>query len=550
MKAIKFSLILAWFSVIGSILLMASVPPVSRDALTHHLAVPKLWVEAGGMRELPDIAFSYYPQLIDLLYVFPILAGHDTWAKYLHFAFALATAVIVFLFIRRRLGSLWGSVGALMFITVPLIVKLSVTAYVDLGLLFFTTASLFSTLIWLEKPDRSRWLVLAGLCAGLALSTKYNAIVSIVALGLLLAYFRARQLGQESGGMSKLAKDVAIFGFLALLVFSPWLIRNYALTGNPVYPLHQSSFDHREQKSKVQKASEQEQLGPLLTRKVVHGESLPYILMIPLRIFFEGKDDDPKYFDGRLNPLLLGFPLLLVFFRRNIPAVSTREIHFFTLFVILVVLYTFFTANMRVRYVVNIVPPMVVLSIYGLHALWSAWEQRKKRGWNYSLAGMLMAALLAAYFVPNVRYMAELYKNIDPMPYLEGRVDRNGYITRHLGEYPLVRLLNQHKERVGRVLALYLGDRRYYFGVDVVMDNDFFWDLAKRSRNGAEFRTKLMENGITHILVRRDLLRNVLEARDEPTSRLVLEFFGKTHLQASVNVYSLYDLDVAGEPPM
>ena len=37
------------------IMLLASVPPVSRDALTHHLAVPKLWVEGETFRLFSSI---------------------------------------------------------------------------------------------------------------------------------------------------------------------------------------------------------------------------------------------------------------------------------------------------------------------------------------------------------------------------------------------------------------------------------------------------------------------------------------------------------------
>ena len=162
------------------ILVLASVPPVSRDALTHHLAVPKLWVEQGGIHELPAIVFSYYPQLLDLLYTLPLIFGHDIAAKYIHFAFALLTALIVFLFVRRRLGPSWGALAGLLFLTVPLIVKLSVTVYVDLGLIFFTTGALFASVIWLENPAQTKWLVIAALCSGLALSTKYNAIISFM----------------------------------------------------------------------------------------------------------------------------------------------------------------------------------------------------------------------------------------------------------------------------------------------------------------------------------------------------------------------------------
>ena len=105
---LKSVLVIAYALYVAWLLLLASVPPVSRDALTHHLAVPRLWVENGGIYEIPHILFSYYPQLLDLLYTLPLLAGNDIAAKYIHMLFGLATALMIFLFVRRRIGAAWG----------------------------------------------------------------------------------------------------------------------------------------------------------------------------------------------------------------------------------------------------------------------------------------------------------------------------------------------------------------------------------------------------------------------------------------------------------
>ena len=111
------------FSLVLLILTMAAVPPVSRDALTHHLAVPKLWIAHGGMVDMPDLVFSYYPMNLDLLYVIPMLLGNDILPKYLHFLFALATAWMIYDFLRHRSTLLLGLLGALLFLSIPVIVR-------------------------------------------------------------------------------------------------------------------------------------------------------------------------------------------------------------------------------------------------------------------------------------------------------------------------------------------------------------------------------------------------------------------------------------------
>ena len=162
------------------ILTLASVPPVSRDALIHHLAIPKMYLEHGGMYEIPSMSFSYFPMNIDLLYLLPLYLQNDIAANYIHFIFALLTAGLLFKYIKDSLGRTYGMLGALFFLTTPVIVKLSVTAYVDLGLIFFSWACLYSFLKWYDSNFKLRHLVLSGLWCGLALGTKYNGLILLL----------------------------------------------------------------------------------------------------------------------------------------------------------------------------------------------------------------------------------------------------------------------------------------------------------------------------------------------------------------------------------
>jgi len=45
------------FVLIFSIIILAFVPPVSQDALNHHLAVPKLYLKQGGFTRFPPWFF-------------------------------------------------------------------------------------------------------------------------------------------------------------------------------------------------------------------------------------------------------------------------------------------------------------------------------------------------------------------------------------------------------------------------------------------------------------------------------------------------------------
>lgn len=60
-------------ALLALIFILAAVPPVSRDALTHHLAVPQLHISHGRVYKIPDLVASYFPMNLDLLYVIPLI---------------------------------------------------------------------------------------------------------------------------------------------------------------------------------------------------------------------------------------------------------------------------------------------------------------------------------------------------------------------------------------------------------------------------------------------------------------------------------------------
>lgn len=520
---------------IGLVVLLASVPPVSRDALTHHLALPKLWVANGGIYDTPDIVFSYYPQLLDLLYALPLMLGHDIAAKYIHFLFALLTAGLLFQFVRRRLGAAWAACAGLMFLTIPVILKLSVTVYVDLGLIFFSTASLFAVVLWLEQPGSIRWLLVAGAAGGLALGTKYNAMVPVLAIGLLAPYFFLRTGGGRDGDQLRAVGYGAVFAAVALLVFSPWLIRNYSLTGNPVYPLAQGVFAAESAAGEVQPKP----LGPLLIRKLVYEEDLSYTLMIPLRIFYEGQDDDARFFDGRMNLLLLLLPLALAAvpgkYRKTYP-----EVPLFAAYAVLIVLLVFLLVDMRIRWIAAIIPPLVVLATYGLHSLYE-WLVRGRAS---PVPGhILVAAVLAVYFVPNLVYATGLYGKIQPLSYLGGELTRAEYIQKFRPEHAAIAMANDVVPAGGRVLGLYLGGRRYYFSVDVTLDNELFIDTVLAASSGGDIALRLDRERYTHLVIQSDFFNRWFDALDEENRTKVAGFVQNHLMQLELQEgFGLYEL--------
>jgi len=242
---VKIALILLIAALIGSIIILSWVPPVSRDALTHHLAVPKLYLQHGAIYEIPSIVFSYYPMNLDLLYIIPLYFGNDIVPKFIHFVFALLTAGLIYGYLAKKLGTIWALFGAIFFLSLPVIVKLSITVYVDLGLIFFSTASIMSLLKWIESRFQIKFLLLSAVCCGLALGTKYNGLIVLFILAVFIplvfiskskSFFNVKETENKGSSIKVQYKAVgfgAVFFIIALLVFSPWLIRNYVWKKKP-----------------------------------------------------------------------------------------------------------------------------------------------------------------------------------------------------------------------------------------------------------------------------------------------------------------------------
>jgi 4-amino-4-deoxy-L-arabinose transferase-like glycosyltransferase len=527
----------------GCIVILASVPPVDRDALTHHLAVPKLYLKHGGMVEIPSVPFSYYPMNLDLLYLIPLYFGNDIVPKFIHFAFALLTAWLIYGYLRQRLGKpFWGLLGAFMFLSLPVIVKLSVTVYVDLGLIFFSTGSLLYVLKWAENGYPARHLILSGVFCGLALGTKYNALISLLLLASLVPILYVRgekalshnrslhgQVQPHPGGTGsaqalKAVSLAVIFVAVALLVYSPWMIRNILWTGNPLYPLYQGVFSSIQQQrpsvtgdvsasGEADDPSAEEGINHFVARRLAFDESLLETLTIPVRIFFQGQDDNPRLFDGRLNPYLIIFPFFAFLLGGKIKRPFERIERTVLLgFSVLYILFAFFQTDMRIRLVGPAIPPLAILSTLGIHHLIRAITNSAQQKGRAVFAFGVIGAVLVWFLGQNLSYVVDQVRVTDPVSYLAGTLSRDQYIQKYRVEYAAMRYINRHLPPDARVLGVFLGNRRYYCDRDLIFDGTL--EAGIKSAASAEaLAIRLREKGFTHVIIRYGLFDTFILSR-------------------------------------
>jgi 4-amino-4-deoxy-L-arabinose transferase-like glycosyltransferase len=537
-RELTFLLLGLLVAVIIGVILMAAVPPVSRDALTHHLAIPKLYLQQGGVYEMPGLKYSYYPMNLDLLYLAALYFKNDIVPKYIHFAFGLLTAWIIYTYLIKRLNRPYALLGVISFLSIPVIIKLSITVYVDLGLVFFSTAALMLIFKWMDAQYRLRYLIAAAICCGLAIGTKYNGLLVLFLLALFVPYAYVRMNPTSKGQGGRAIFFTLAFILVALIVFSPWMIRNYVWTHNPIFPLYDAFFNPDAPFQAIP-------LKPFLERRLIYQESWPQIILIPFRIFFQGQDNNPQFFDGRLNPLLLLLPLL-AFWRAKLLSPSQKmERKLMAIFAILYILYAFFTKDMRVRYIAPALPALVILSIFGLKNLYglaqSAPHQTIKRG-----ATMGCHAAVALMLILNGFYMVALFKEVAPVSYITGQIDRDAYIQRYRPEYAALQYVNANLPKDARLLALFLGRRSYYCNREMVFGTELLKDITSAAASPEGIRREIADQNFTHLIVGRRLYDKWHKQNfDSAASQRLIQFWrlytSLVNRQAGYEIYQLHN---------
>ena len=503
--------------------ILCLMPPVSRDALIHHLAIPKLWLRHGGFFETPWTLFSYFPMNVDLLYLLPLLFGNDRVPAFIHLLFGWGTGYLVYRYLKDQAGKVWGLLGLLLFVSTPMVIRLSITAYVDLGMIFFTTASVLAYLRWRDGGyEDVKWLLLAAVCMGLAAGTKYSALISWLFLSGAVCFLYARDTGKQLQAI----RWGLIFSLVALVTVSPWLVKNLVLKGNPIYPLMDNvfSFIHGGRETAAFLAAGGVERGEgyslLRSRTLVYGEEIWQILLLPLRICFEGRDHSPQHFDGILNPL---FALAIPF-----AFVGSRKGHrcFFLLFMVIVFSLSVLVVDLRIRYILPTVPFMTILAVMGIRngTEWLA----GRRQTALRLAGVAVFFAVALLLAANLVYLGHQFKGIRPLPYILGEESHDEFLSRQVGSYPATAYVNRELPDDAVVYLLYTSGRGYYLDRDYIyhvgLEAAIVKAMVRSSADAATLAAFLRSLGGTHLLVRDELLMKALEDNfPDETVRGVLE---------------------------
>ena len=206
------------------------------DQWNYHLAFPFQWLREGTIFTFPRHAYSYFPANMGLLYVYGLAAGGGWTAQLIHWWMA-ALSVAAAGSLAGRFFASSGAVAAVIFAATPGVIELASVAGAELGVAAFFLCAWMAVLRATDDSEHPRrWYLLTGVFVGLMVGCKYLAIPLLaIPFGLVLPLL-IRPTGKSKGTAAAGFSALLIVTATAILMWSPWAIRNLIATGDPVYP--------------------------------------------------------------------------------------------------------------------------------------------------------------------------------------------------------------------------------------------------------------------------------------------------------------------------
>lgn len=463
-------------AVLAPLYLLATTPTVSWDANTYHLTVPKLFLAAGGFREIPFNVYSYWPLNVQLLYALAMALQDYVLAKLLHFGFGVLTLLTVVLGCRAFHRGASGALAAAFLLANGVVIFELRIAYVDLAHAFFLLTGFLFMLRALE--DQRHMLLLSGICCGLAAGVKVSAVVGSAAVGAL---YLPRLVREARHGTAPLWSFASRFVAPVIGLWLPWLLRSAWLTGNPVYPFFYGALGGPDWSPELGERFSVWQNSIGMGR-----EPLDYLLL-PVRVILSGGPGYPR-FDGQLGVFWIAvLPLALwaatqVRLARQCLSVAGLYFVFWAL------------SSQQIRFLIPILP---ILAIAGGVAIVEILDRLERPAWQRLGLAVVFGATLISAIPGQSRVLAAGYKTL--AIYWQAPGDFLASAA-----HPVFRFIDEQLPRDARVLVL--NTNQVFFCQREVLADSFFeasqianWTSAAKSP--AELRRLLEQRGVTHVLL-------------------------------------------------
>ena len=498
---------------------LALAPAFATDALVYHLAVPKAYLEAGGVINIPNNIFSFYPQHTEMLYLLALGLGTEHLAQLVGLGIVFLFLIALYQYYRQSGSSKYALLVPALFLSPPAFFAVAYSAYVDLQAAAYTFMAFYSWENWRSRKQAS-WFYLMTAFLGAALATQINAVIAlpIALLGVVM---------QDKMSPKKVLSHCLILILGALLLILPWWGKNYFFTGNPFAPFFMELFGG------------DQGINWDLERSLQHlqffssygmGHGILDFLLLPINLTFFGQPHSLK-FDGQIGFLyFLLLPALFALRRQSAPLVIMLSL--FMVF--------WFTQTQQARLLGTPFAFLAILLIKGLEEWFSSKPSKVSITW-----GKQFLIVLILGFIFNTVLIAKVWAKVDPLPYILHRESREPFLMRQIKPYPVYLSANHLVEPDEKILLVYMQNLGFLmdkpFFSDSVFEDHTLKKIIDEEVYAGDIINKLKSMGITHILFNHQFTFGKNSALS-PGERGILKNFLSLHAQRILvkNEFFLY----------
>lgn len=468
--------------------LIALAPANRYDEMTYHLTGPLYYLAQGGIAPYPEGWMHY----AEMLFTLALQTAGQPLPRLLHLSMGMISTLLVFLFGRRLAGARAGAAAAILFFAVPAVGYESATAYIDLFVTAYTTAFGLALLMW-HAEGNPRWLLAAGALGGIGLGIKLTAGSMVAGLGVILVVVMLIER-RFRAALPWLAAMLALILTLAL----PWLIRDFAWTGDPFHP-YGRMFMERITSPAAGATAATAAAGPGRLERLLR---YPLDLVLNSRMYYH---EAPGGFASALP--LLAFPLFLFYpsFPRKIKLAAAG-----LLAASVIALGISILANsILLRYAIPVFPWLAVCAALNLEGAY-AWFSGRSHRWG---AAALALTLLVYVFSTRPPLVVRLYDNLPqrlPINYFLGRESSQAYLSRTLSVYDAFRFIDAQPGGPHRVLSVGNEFRLYTQSqIDAIYDTPDAQQMLTAAQTPADLARAMSERGYDYLLINQPEVDNV-----------------------------------------
>lgn len=221
-------------------------PPFYWDEMAYHFYSPAQIINETRWLFIGPGAPSLYhmvPKMLETSFVlmFSVTKTYAV-ARLLHFLMIFFTLYTIAIYIRRNIGLFPAIVYSFLSLLLSAsgFLAASTWGYIDAGAAVLTNLFLISIIDLLHKPSKNKVYV-SGIILGLAIGIKYTVlgfIGSVVIIGLIIFIISEnKRLLQFCKNVKQINYQSVFIFFVLLIVFGGyWYIKNFIISGNPIYP--------------------------------------------------------------------------------------------------------------------------------------------------------------------------------------------------------------------------------------------------------------------------------------------------------------------------